>query len=67
MQVIFAGGQRRDQRMAWLAASWNAYAVHKPEKMPEDPGVPERPASTEADVVYARAWMKAMAGAHHGD
>ena len=67
MQLIFAGGQRRDQRLAWLAARWNAHAFHQPSEMPDDPGAPERSVSTEADVAYARAWMKAMAGAHHGD
>lgn len=67
MRVIFAAGQRRDARQAWLAARWNAHAFHQPQEMPDDPGAQDRPESTEADAVYARAWMKAMAGAHHGN
>jgi len=37
LQIILDGSARRDERQAWLAAQYAAFAYHDPKEMPGDP------------------------------
>lgn len=37
LQIVLDGTARRDERQAWLAAQYVAYAYHSPKEMPPDP------------------------------
>lgn len=37
MQIVLDGSARRDERQAWLAAQYAAFAYHDPKQMPGDP------------------------------
>lgn len=68
MAVIAQASARRDAQQAWLAAQYARFAYHQPNEMPDDPGErrPAEPRHTQADVVYVKAWMRAMAGGTDG-
>lgn len=37
LQIVLDGCARRDERQAWLAAQYTAFAYHDPKGMPPDP------------------------------
>jgi hypothetical protein len=37
LQIVLDGCARRDERQAWLAAQYAAFAYHNPKEMPGDP------------------------------
>lgn len=37
LQIVLDGSARRDERQAWLAAQYTAFAYHNPKEMPPDP------------------------------
>lgn len=62
MLIIIEAAMQRDSRQAWLASQYMAVAYHNPKEMPDDPVVEAQPRSTDADVIYVREFMKALAG-----
>ncbi|WP_158963908.1 hypothetical protein [Chachezhania sediminis] len=60
-QIILEASALRDARIAWQAATYHRFAVHQPNDMPDQPGFErEEGVNREADVVEARAWMRAV-------
>lgn len=57
----------RDARLAWQFAAYGRFAFHSPNDMPERPEI-RRAANVnrQADVAYAKAWMKAMHNTSRG-
>lgn len=60
--IITEAAVLRDARLAWQAAQYMRFAYHKPNDMPEEPGLPKAAPNqqSEADNAYVRAWMRAM-------
>lgn len=44
------GAARRDERQAWLAAQYAAFAYHDPKKMPPDPAEDRQTQRVDPDV-----------------
>jgi len=75
MQIILEGATRRDERQAWLAAQYAAFAYHNPKEMPLDPIHGEKQQNVSEEVaeemaaIQRRVKLKidmAKAGAKHG-
>ncbi|MCA0848340.1 hypothetical protein [Salipiger thiooxidans] len=67
-QVIVEAAHLRDARLAWQAAQYHRFAVHKPNDMPDRPGFERQIGENrEVDLVEARGWMMAVSKkAAHG-
>jgi len=50
LQAVLDGAARRDERQAWLAAQYAAFAYHDPKKMPPDPTEDRRGQRVDPDV-----------------
>ena len=52
---------KRDARQAWLAAQYTAFSYHQPDEMPDDPAKDEETGPSDADAIYVRAHLRALA------
>lgn len=60
-RAIIEAASLRDARLAWQAAQYHRFAVHQPNDMPDQPGFERQDGvNREADMVEARAWMRAV-------
>lgn len=50
LQIVLDGSARRDERQAWLAAQYAAFAYHNPKEMPPDPMKEKAVQETNPDV-----------------
>lgn len=50
LQAVLDGAARRDERQAWLAAQYAAFAYHDPKEMPPDPMSQQKAGPTDPAV-----------------
>ena len=61
MLTVIKAALKRDDRLAWMAAQYNAIAFHQPNDFPDDPAIEPVQTTSDTDVIYVRAWMKSLA------